>query len=408
MPTITTNATGGGLFNSGSTWAGGVVPSAGDDIVIVAGDTLILDDDFNCGTVDMTAGTSFTSPTNKTLDPNADVVVREGCTLNGLTITSTTVGTGTLQIGPASNIQVNILDCTINCAALFTASANLDLTGSNLASLGLVQGSGKTITGGNIQYLSDQASSGSQTVAFSGTLIANMPTWNSGDYWTVTFTNCNLTNVILQHVTANYIDCEINYVSNDGFASLSSAFSNCLIANLTLQGSSGVPVAIDVIDCVMSNVTLNGYDGTGTAKLTATGDATVFNGVTVNAYGILEVPAALPDAAWASVAANTNAYLYGHILVSAISMLGGNVLFGSAGGIIDVFTVKASTTLASPIFNGGDWYIYGSAQLSWAAASTVTTTNFHLMSKAASIAADSINISSGVSGVPAVAYRGLI
>jgi hypothetical protein len=45
MPTITSNGTGGGLWGTGATWAGGVVPADNEDVVIAAGDVVTMNID---------------------------------------------------------------------------------------------------------------------------------------------------------------------------------------------------------------------------------------------------------------------------------------------------------------------------------------------------------------------------
>lgn len=60
MPTKTSNATGGGLWTAGTTWAGGVAPVDGDTVVIAAGDSVEFDDDHSAYTTGI-AGITVTS-----------------------------------------------------------------------------------------------------------------------------------------------------------------------------------------------------------------------------------------------------------------------------------------------------------------------------------------------------------
>lgn len=54
MAVITSNGTGGGAWNTETTWTGGVKPANGDSVVIAAGDTVTFDADHLTDGIDLT------------------------------------------------------------------------------------------------------------------------------------------------------------------------------------------------------------------------------------------------------------------------------------------------------------------------------------------------------------------
>src|SRR5688572_16478084 len=58
----------GGLWSSPSTWAGGVVPGAGDDVTIVGGSAVVIDTDVTVA--NLTVGDGTLNPGVLTFDPS--------------------------------------------------------------------------------------------------------------------------------------------------------------------------------------------------------------------------------------------------------------------------------------------------------------------------------------------------
>jgi len=116
---ITSNGTGGGSFTVGASWAGGIIPAAGDDVVILAGDVII----FNPGTASRTC---LSLTLNGTLNFNTNTK-----TLN-VTTFFTTTGNG-IVIGANANRILNV-------GTTFTVPAgnSMDIQGVNFTVTGNV------------------------------------------------------------------------------------------------------------------------------------------------------------------------------------------------------------------------------------------------------------------------------
>jgi len=160
---ISSNGTGGGNWNTGSTWAGGVVPGAGDDVTIVAGDVVTLD-------VSPATVTSLTIASTATFDINANTLnVTGAVTINGSF--DDLSGGGTLNLGG---------DFTINSGGLFNDSGNgisIDFNGSATQTI-----SG-TYNGATIEFY-DFTVSGTGTVDnnLSSDVIVNTLNMSSGTF----------------------------------------------------------------------------------------------------------------------------------------------------------------------------------------------------------------------------------
>lgn len=124
---ITSNGTGGGSFTAGGSWAGGVIPAAGDDVLILAGDVI----SFNPGTATRTC---LSLTLNGTLN-----FTTNGKTLNVTTFFTTTgngivIGTNparVMNIGTTFTVPAgNSMDIQ---GVNFTVTGNVTLDGALLA-----------------------------------------------------------------------------------------------------------------------------------------------------------------------------------------------------------------------------------------------------------------------------------
>ena len=148
--TILSNGTGGGLWNNGSSWAGGMPPSSVDSVVVLANDSVTVNVVSTCAGLNVLANGKLTvaaklTPTNVVLDGTMSVsadtmrqtgtmVVGNGAVYNhardGGRIPSATWSTGStllltgiVSTGPANGLQT-YYNITWNCPA---QGANLNL-----------------------------------------------------------------------------------------------------------------------------------------------------------------------------------------------------------------------------------------------------------------------------------------
>lgn len=160
---VITNTT-SGTWSATATWGGGIVPSAGDDVVISNGSTVTLDANYNCLSLTINAGVN-----NSTLDLNGFTFgVTNTITINAPTVNNNVkriiVGTGILNCGSVfmtaggsanrdcfisiSTGTVNVTgDITMPGAAdrnyiLFSGTGILNITGAFLGGAGGITLSG--------------------------------------------------------------------------------------------------------------------------------------------------------------------------------------------------------------------------------------------------------------------------
>jgi hypothetical protein len=136
---ITSNGTGGGNWSSTATWAGGVVPTSANDVIIANGDTVTIDT--AAAALDVTVGNGasgvlqWEDVTARTLTVGGDVTVANGGTFRSAL--SGTVTTHVLSLG-GNLVNNGTLDFSTNGN---TAGADITFTGAGSATFG---GSGAT------------------------------------------------------------------------------------------------------------------------------------------------------------------------------------------------------------------------------------------------------------------------
>lgn len=196
----------GGQWSSPSTWAGGVVPGPGDNVIIAAGTVVTIDTDATIANI--TIGTSTTTPAVLSFDPNGsraltvngDLTISPG--INILTTPSVAAFTGhTLTVG--GNLTNNgSLDLSTNnnfagAALIFTGAANNTFSGTgtnNIRTITIDKGTAiantleMTVSNFTVQGSSvDGANSGYLTLTngtfkLSGSFTGNHRTFASASY----------------------------------------------------------------------------------------------------------------------------------------------------------------------------------------------------------------------------------
>ncbi len=260
-----------GNWNQGSTWLGGVVPSATDAVVILNSHTITVSDAENAnnltinsgGTLNVTAGTNLTI----TGSSASGVTVSSGGTMS--------IGGGTVTLGPAGGSN-----CTFTSNGTLTiSSGTLNINGN----LSIASGSTFNQTGGNINIDGNAGGVPANSVA-SGTYLFGITT--------TTLTDVNLTGGTLTIVDphANTTSTASVYVSGSASGSLNVTSGHTIrfgdgtstdaggntvgfLVN-TWAGTSGMP---------FGNMVVNGPAGTnrlvtGTYQQPVLGDLTVNTG----------------------------------------------------------------------------------------------------------------------------------
>ncbi len=130
--TITSNGTGGGAYNTGSSWQGGVVPSNGDNIVIQAGDVITVD--ASPTLVDITISGTLrigNDATARTITSSGTLTIHNGGTFDVGTASNTT---HTFIYSGSSIANAGTLDFSTDanslCDAQFTRNGNQTISGS--------------------------------------------------------------------------------------------------------------------------------------------------------------------------------------------------------------------------------------------------------------------------------------
>ncbi len=234
--TCTTNGTGGGSWNTGATWSGcagtGGVPAAGDNITILATDTVTM---------------NVNSPALGTITVNGILNTSNGTSrsLTGTTLTIGSTGTLTANASTITLTGTTGTPLTLTAGGMFTAgTSTIALTGNNAA--------GNTTIPSNVSYYNLTVNNTSETFVLNGTT-----TINAAGVLTITLGTLDTTNS--------------NYTLNAGRINLASNNSGCILtANASTINLTGTGVTLFT---KASSAVFNA--GTSTVALTGNGDATI-------------------------------------------------------------------------------------------------------------------------------------
>jgi len=172
MSAISSNGTGGGLWGSGSSWAGGFVPVEGDTVTIVGGDTITIDqnitvgDDTTTPAVDILSGGSFDwdNASDATITFKGDFYVRNGGTVNFDGTTNQQYSL-TVKLNYSASLATNKYRCKLEAGATLISNGYDKIR--------------------SFDMLSVDASSGQDKI---NTLNDNSSNWNTNDSLIVTTT----------------------------------------------------------------------------------------------------------------------------------------------------------------------------------------------------------------------------
>lgn len=131
MAATITSVAGGGTWNVGATWVGGVIPGLGDDVIIAVNASVTVSDNRSCNSLTWAAGTQTATRT---------LTINSGVTLN--------VTNGITYVNPAANFNKTIsVAGTLNCGSMTmpTTGGNTQDCVLSIATTGTVTISGNLV-----------------------------------------------------------------------------------------------------------------------------------------------------------------------------------------------------------------------------------------------------------------------
>jgi hypothetical protein len=195
---IVSNGTGGGLWSLGSTWAGGVPPTSGDNVTISAGDVVTLDQTSTILGLTVSGTLQYEVTTARTLNVGLDLNVNFASFLNtgasGSVTTHVLAVTGNIINNGSIDLSIGTAGTVLN----FNGSANSTYSGTlgtnDLYSLTLTKSSRAQIVELNLPAFSVRglsaaatgalltSGSGTGTLKISGTNIFTGTLWSTASY----------------------------------------------------------------------------------------------------------------------------------------------------------------------------------------------------------------------------------
>jgi len=213
--TIVSNATGGGTWATGATWAGGIAPVAGDNVTIAAGDTV---------TVAASASTTnllINAATSKLVISSGQTLTVSGTFTNNGTTTNGVNGPGTLLFTGTASIAGAFTSTTLPNVTVGDGVSTNTVTISGATSMvDLTVATGATLT--NSTY----------TVGISGNLSKNGTLTAGSDVYTMSGTSKTISGILsIPSLTIT------GTVTNNGILTVGTALAG---AGTLTQGSNSV------------------------------------------------------------------------------------------------------------------------------------------------------------------------
>jgi hypothetical protein len=353
--TITSNGTGGGDWNTGATWIGGVVPIVSDNVVIQGGDVVTLGAAGNCAILTMNA--------NSSLSINASGVSIPGSSWN-LDVTSTVTFNGptTIQTGPAYGNLIYATSSTggisTTTPANLTINGNFTISASTFRGISTTSGSVTHTVVGNV-VIGPGTSARLSTVNNSSSTSASC-TWNIGGNVTMTGNNAG-NRIILQESAGPHTGTtEIN-INGDLTIGTSSQIQYRSSTNANSGSSSGIVN-------VKGNVTVNGIISTATG---GTGYNQAFNltGTSAQQYS-----GSFPNSFGAGQTMTVNINGAGVTLNNAVTV-NSNVTLSMVSGILTTTNTNLVTVSSVGAVAGGSSssFVNGPLAQTWATATATKT-----------------------------------
>jgi hypothetical protein len=273
--TITSNTSGN--WNSTSTWVGGVVPAAIDNVVIAAGHTITVTADATCKKVSFT-GTGGTLTVNSSVTLSVTTLVAIDADANNNS-SGTVSGSGALSCGSVtigSTITPNAIRTTSLTSTIssFTSSGSLTLYGrisasfTNNSSLNLQSG---TFSVASISQATN-ASGCSTSILLNGGAQTGTLIYTGTTTWSQTGGGSSTTTLTGSGATVNYAASGNQTVLNTSYTNLTlSGSGNKTLAAFSISGTlsmQGTAVAVTTAPSFGASSTLE-YKNAGNRTTTA-------------------------------------------------------------------------------------------------------------------------------------------
>lgn len=413
--TILSNGTGGGAWNLGASWSGGIAPGAGNDVVILAGDVITATTSQPCTNLTV-AGTLSFNTNSVTISPSGNLTVTGAFAITGsnanrnLNVAGNllsasgadgTVGGITMTIGGTTNLQGRVVfnnttgsktlsgDVTIaDGGALDFSAAVTVVIGGSVTMSGTSSLAGTSSSTGLVVSVNTFAVNAGAVATIGRITLAGVGTTQIDGQ--LIFNNGNGSKTFLGAVTMNSASIDFTAAPPVSFNSTLTANGTCSVgtastttATLTVVSSLSVSAA-GSLNVGRLNLNVGGA-GTidGTLQFTSTlGTKSISGNVTASPTGAITFTVAETLDLSADLTTNAGAVLGGGVIAGTINV--GGAYTATTGGIsswntINLFiaggisaggtaTIKTSGT--NQVTAGGDLSVSGSAVLDFGTGAT--------------------------------------
>lgn len=351
--TILSNGTGGGNWNVGTSWQGGIVPGAGNDVIIQPGDQIVLTSNQACTNLEV-QGTLNLNTNDRTLSINNNLIFSGISAITGNNATRTINVNNNLVINSGATSGISGFNLTINGNANISGSVNFN---SNTGSRTVI-GDINILDGGAMDFPAAVSINSLGSIYFSGISSIGVSSVNTGSLLGVSDLNVNA----LANATIGRVQFTIVGTTNvNGSLTFSNNTGSKIFAGpFNINNNSGVEFSANVTLSMLNSLSMFGNSSLGSAS-TGTGTISCFSNFSVDA-------AANAQIGTVNLTISGNAELAGNATLSTTTLNIAGHLNLSGAAILDASSGTNAIALQ------GDWNITSSALLPFVSGSASTVT----------------------------------